>query len=111
MNMTNLVTILMRQINVHEAKAKLTEYLDAALRGERIVIARRNVPLVELKAIAQTSSVPRSIGAGPREDGYELPDSFWEPLPDDLAAAFAGGSVEPTGEAGSAATEPAPAAR
>jgi antitoxin (DNA-binding transcriptional repressor) of toxin-antitoxin stability system len=58
------MTILMRQINLHEAKAKLTQYLDAPLRGERIVIARRNVPLVELKAIARTSSVPRPRRAG-----------------------------------------------
>ena len=100
----------MRQINLHEAKAKLTQYLDAALRGERIVIARRNVPLVELKALPQTPSAPRPIGAGPREDGYELPDSFWEPLPDELAAAFSGGPLEPTDEADVVA-EPAPAAK
>lgn len=112
MNLTKLVTMLMRQINLHEAKAKLTQYLDAALRGERIVIARRNVALVELKPIAQTPpGAPRPIGAGPREDGYELPDAFWEPLPDEVAAAFAGGPVEPTDEAGSVAPEPAPAAR
>ena len=78
------------QINVHEAKAKLSEYLDAALRGDRVVIARRNVPLVELKPIVQDASERRTLGQGPREEGYELPDAFWEPLPDDLSAAFAG---------------------
>lgn len=95
----------MIQINLHEAKAKLSEYLDAALRGERVVIARRNVPLAELTPIAQRPAAARPIGEGPREDGYELPDAFWEPLPDDLAAGFAGAPVRAAG-----ATEP-PAAR
>lgn len=90
MNLTKSVTGSMRQINLHEAKAKLTQYLDEALRGERVVIARRNVPLVELTPIARPPSTPRPIGAGPREDGYELSGDFWEPLPDAVVAAFAG---------------------
>jgi prevent-host-death family protein len=89
-----LVTINMLQINLHEAKAKLTQYLDAALRGERVVIARRNVPMVELVPVARPPATPRPIGAGPKEAGYELPDAFWEPLPADLLAAFEG---EPSG--------------
>lgn len=80
----------MIQVNVHEMKAKLSDYLAAALRGERVVIARRNVPVAELKPIAAPPSAPRSLGQGPREDGYELPDSFWEPLPEELTAAFNG---------------------
>ena len=41
------------QLNLHEAKAKLSECIEAALRGERVVIARRNVPAVELAPIPQ----------------------------------------------------------
>jgi prevent-host-death family protein len=89
-NLTNSVTVAMIQINVHEAKAKLTKYLNAALRGERVVIARRNVPLVELTPVAQHPATPRPVGAGPREEGYELPDAFWEPLPEEVVAAFGG---------------------
>jgi prevent-host-death family protein len=92
----------MLQINLHEAKAKLTQFLDAALRGERVVIARRNVPLVELVPVVRPPSTPRPIGAGPKEAGYELPDAFWEPLPADLLAAFEGGPRRaPEDEAGS----------
>ena len=80
----------MIQVNIHEMKAKLSDYLAAALRGERVVIARRNVPVAELKPIAAPRSAPRSLGQGPREDGYELPDNFWEPLPEELTAAFNG---------------------
>ncbi len=85
-------------------KARLSEYLDSALRGERVVIARRNVPLVELKPIARPPAERRRLGQGPREEGYELPDGFWEPLPDALIAAFAGG--EPKTEAPPASGRP-----
>ena len=80
----------MIQINLHEAKAKLSECIEAAMRGERVVIARRNVPAVELTPIRQRLGEPRKLGQGPRQTGYALPDSFWEPLPDDLSAAFNG---------------------
>jgi prevent-host-death family protein len=96
------VTIAMLQINLHEAKAKLAKYLDAALRGERVVIARRNVPMVELVPVARPPAAPRPIGAGPKQAGYELPDAFWEPLPADLLAAFEGGPCRaPEAEGGS----------
>jgi prevent-host-death family protein len=53
----------MIQLNLHEAKAKLSESIEAALRGERVVIARRNVPAVELAPIPQPSTGPRSSHA------------------------------------------------
>ncbi|MFY9975254.1 MAG: type II toxin-antitoxin system prevent-host-death family antitoxin [Chromatiaceae bacterium] len=80
----------MIQVNVHEMKAKLSDYLAAALRGERVVIARRNVPIAELKPIVAPPATPRPLGQGPTEEGYELPEAFWEPLPDELTAAFSG---------------------
>ena len=40
----------MIQANIHELKAKLSDYLAAALRGERVVIARRNVPVAQIDA-------------------------------------------------------------
>jgi antitoxin (DNA-binding transcriptional repressor) of toxin-antitoxin stability system len=80
----------MIQLDLHEAKAKLSECIEAALRGERVVIARRDVPAVELRPVPQRSTEPRKIGQGPIQQGYALPDSFWEPLPDDVVAAFHG---------------------
>ena len=82
----------MIQLNLHEAKAKLSECIEAALRGERVVIARHNVPAVELAPIPQRTLEPRKLGLGPKQRGYALPDSFWEPLPDDVIAPFNGGS-------------------
>jgi prevent-host-death family protein len=45
--------IEMTRVNLAEAKARLSELVDAALDGEEIVIARRNVPVVKLMALKQ----------------------------------------------------------
>ncbi len=76
--------------NIAEVKAHLSEYLSALDKGETVTICRRNVPVAEIRPIAQPRREPRPIGLGPREEGYELPESFWEPLPDELLKAFNG---------------------
>ena len=40
------------QANVHEAKTQLSKLIDAAVRGEDVVIARYGVPTVRLVPIA-----------------------------------------------------------
>ncbi|GMV88750.1 MAG: hypothetical protein AMXMBFR81_16810 [Chthonomonas sp.] len=50
-------------INVAEAKANLSKYLELVERGERVVICRRNVPIVELRrAKAEFQGEPRPLG-------------------------------------------------
>lgn len=49
------------QINIAEAKAKLSALLDRALAGEDIVIARAGKPLARLVPV--TESTPRRRGA------------------------------------------------
>lgn len=49
------------QINIAEAKAKLSELLDRALAGEEVVIARAGKPLARLTPIER--SPPRRKGA------------------------------------------------
>jgi len=82
-------------INTHEAKAKLSEYLAAVEAGEVVQICRRNVPIAQLVPLPKPDTSPRPIGLGPTEDGYEIPDSFFEPLPDDLLRAFNGELPDP----------------
>jgi prevent-host-death family protein len=48
-----------KRVNVAEAKAKLSELIDAALQGDEIVIARRNVPVVRLVAVESAKVKPR----------------------------------------------------
>src|SRR5437667_260666 len=44
--------MVMIKVNVFEVKAKLSEYLDRAARGDRIVIYRHNKPVAELRAVS-----------------------------------------------------------
>lgn len=72
-------------INIYEAKAKLSEYLEAVGKGERVVICNRNRPVAELRAAASARTTPRPIGGA---KGVEVLPSFFDPLPDDLLDAF-----------------------
>jgi len=79
-------------VNIHEAKAKLSEYLEAAAGGQRVLICRRNQPVAELRAVAPSPTEPRPVGLARHR--LVVPDAFFEPLPADVLAAFEG-EVEP----------------
>ena len=81
--MTMIVT------NIHEAKAKLSEFLDAVASGERVVICKRNRPVAELRAVAAIRTEPRPIGRA--KGRLSVPPSFFEPLSEEDLAAFDGG--------------------
>ncbi|HZU89189.1 MAG TPA: type II toxin-antitoxin system prevent-host-death family antitoxin [Stellaceae bacterium] len=72
------------QINIAEAKAKLSALLDRALAGEDIVIARAGKPLARLVPIQHRQ--PRKRGAW---RNWKIPDdALLEPMdPEDLDAA------------------------
>ncbi len=84
----------MNKVNIHEAKAHLSEYLDAAERGERIVICRRNRPVAELRLIGAIRTRPRPLGGAAGH--FDVSTSFFDPLPDDVLETFyAGGYGAP----------------
>ena len=73
-------------VNIFEAKAKLSEYLDMAAQGERVLICKRNRPIVELHAVQSARTAPRPIGLA--RGRLTVPTSFFEPLPDEVVAGF-----------------------
>ena len=75
--------MVMFKTNVAEVKARLSEYLDRAARGERIVICRHNKPVAELRPVEDTRTEPRPIGPLPGQPAFEVPPSFFEPMPED----------------------------
>jgi prevent-host-death family protein len=77
-------------VNIFEAKAKLSEYLDLAASGERVVICKRNRPVAELRAVASVRTQPRPIGLARGQ--FVVPESFFQALPEDLLDAFGGGA-------------------
>jgi prevent-host-death family protein len=74
--------IVMLKVNVFEIKAKLSEYIDRAVKGERIVICRHNRPVAELRAIQEVRSEARPIGPLPGRPTFAVPATFFEPLTD-----------------------------
>ena len=75
-----MLTMLM--VNIADAKAKLSEYVDAVARGERVIICNRNVPVAELRAVEQAPAKPRDLS--PMYPGHTfMTDAFFEPLPDE----------------------------
>ena len=106
MKMVN--NIVMKKVNIAEAKAKLSEFVEAVELGERIVICRRNQPVAEL-----VRAVPGRIAARPVGTARGLlrvPKAFFDPLPDDVLESFhPGGAV--VGAASMVADKPAEADR
>jgi antitoxin (DNA-binding transcriptional repressor) of toxin-antitoxin stability system len=82
----------MKMVNIYEAKAKLSEYLDAVARGEQVVICKRNQPVAELRAVPASRVAPRPIGkaGGP----LPVPAAFFDPLPDEIVDGLSG-AAEP----------------
>jgi len=52
----------MIQINVKEAKARLSEYLSRVEQGEEIVVLRRGRPIAVLKPLEKPAPLPRMDG-------------------------------------------------
>lgn len=75
----------MIQANIHEAKTQLSQLVEQAMLGKKVIIAKRNKPLVELKPLKK--KVGKRV-LGQAKGKIELTDAFFEPLPDDLLEAF-----------------------
>lgn len=49
----------MQQVNLDEAKTHLTDLIEAAIKGEEVVITKRGQPVVKLVPVSQTKSHPQ----------------------------------------------------
>lgn len=79
----------MLRLNIHEAKTHLSRYLPALEHGETILLCKHDVPIAEIRPLPKTPAQPRPFGLA-ADCGIELPAEFFEPLPDELLAAFNG---------------------
>lgn len=80
----------MIRINIHEAKARLSEYLAHLGDDEVIVICKRNTPVAEIRRLRSRPERRRPIGKAAGR--FTVPASFFEPLPDDVVQSFEGGA-------------------
>ncbi len=77
----------MIRINIAEAKAHFSRYIESVERGETVTVCRRNVPVAEIRPLPRQLRNERPVGI---DRGMKVPASFFEPLPDDLLDAFEG---------------------
>ncbi len=77
----------MTQVNVHEAKTHLSQYLNRVEAGETIILCRHNKPIAELRPIRPEKAL-RQFGLD--EGKFEVGPEFFEPLPDDILKYFNG---------------------
>jgi len=78
----------MIRLNIHEAKTHLSRYLKRLVRGETLLLCKRNVPIAEIRPIPQARKKIRPIGLA--KGKLHIPASFFKPLPADLLNAFQG---------------------
>ncbi len=79
--------MVMKKVNLYEAKTQLSALVERAASGETLLICRRNVPAAELRPVPKPRRTRRPIGLVP---GLKVPRSFFKPLPEDLIRAFEG---------------------
>lgn len=75
----------MVQVNIHEAKTKLSQLLARVEAGDEVIIARGGRPIARLMAI-RDSGQGRVLG---RDAGlFEVPEDFNEALPEEVLKEF-----------------------
>ena len=86
-NLDHYMVMSIIRVNLHEAKARLSHYLNRVQKGETVVICRRNVPVAELSPVTAAGGGLR-LGVAAGE--FLVPDAFLEPLPEDVLDDFEG---------------------
>ncbi len=67
----------MTTVNVHEAKTNLSRLLDAAAKGEEIIIAKAGKPVARLIPIGKPQRTPGSM-----QGTFVSDETFFDPLPE-----------------------------
>ncbi len=78
----------MRSVNIHEAKTRFSQLVEAAMRGEEIIIAKAGKPAARL--VPYISKTKRKIGL--YKGQMRISDDFDAPLPEDILKEFEGRS-------------------
>jgi antitoxin (DNA-binding transcriptional repressor) of toxin-antitoxin stability system len=74
-------------VKIHEAKTNLSKLLAAVEKGENVIIKRGNKVIAKI-TVANDDDVKPKRQLGLLEGKFELPDSFFDPLPDDELEAW-----------------------
>lgn len=75
----------MNTVNIHEAKTHFSKLINEALRGEEVVIARGNVPIIRLVPY-EKKLIPRK--GGQLKGLIKISPDFDDPLPPEYLDLF-----------------------
>ena len=75
-------------VTIHKAKTELSKLLKRVEAGEEIIIARGDRPIAKL--VPAEAVEKKSRGWGAWQGKFTVPDSFFDPLPDDELNAWEG---------------------
>ncbi|MCL2524684.1 MAG: type II toxin-antitoxin system prevent-host-death family antitoxin [Betaproteobacteria bacterium] len=85
----------MLMLNVHEAKARLSDMLSKVEAGETVIIARRNRPVAKLVQTTDEPAKKEPRRMGTAKGRIAIPPSFFEPLDDRALGLFTGEPLAP----------------
>ncbi len=75
------------KVNIRDLKANLSALIERVEAGETIIVTKRNEPVAELRPISRRRAFPV---LGNPVIGVHVPSEFFDPLPEELLAAFDG---------------------
>ena len=75
-----------KKLTIHEARTNLSKHIANLQEGDRIILCHGNNPVAEMLPLADRSDEPRPVGLG--KGLAEVPDSFFDPFPDDILHDF-----------------------
>jgi prevent-host-death family protein len=79
----------MEAVNIAEAKAKLSQLVDLAERGEEVVLARHGRPVAKIVRLGEYVGEPYpERGFGVDRGRFDVPDDFDDPLPPEFMRHF-----------------------
>ena len=85
----------MKQLNLAEAKAKLSHLVDQAAKGRGVIIAKSGIPMAKL--VPLDDKKPRAFKFGTLKDVLtdEIVEAIEAPLPDNLLDAMLNDPIDP----------------
>lgn len=75
----------MKKVNIYEAKTRLSQLVEEAASGEDVVIARAGRPVARLTRLREPG---RKRRLGLLDGRFKIPDTFNQPLPEEVLRAF-----------------------
>jgi len=77
---------IMIKVNIHEAKTHMSRYIERVVKGETIILCKRNIPVAEIRGIKSERKSKRPVGLA--KGKFHVPKEFFQPLPEDILASF-----------------------